>query len=64
MLSFCLFVFPLMARLSEVVILSVGDWVCIFVLFLDEMSCIGWYWWLGDACSCIQVVSFVGVLTT
>ena len=32
-LSF-LFVFPLMARLSEVVILSADDWVCIFVLFV------------------------------
>ena len=33
-LSFCLFVFPLMERLSEVVILSADDWVCIFVLFV------------------------------
>ena len=28
------FVFPLMGRLSEVVLLSVDDWVCIFVLFV------------------------------
>ena len=34
MLSFCLFVFPLMARLSEVIILSADNWVCIFVLFV------------------------------
>ena len=29
----------------------------------DEVSCTGSYWWLGDARSCIQVVSFVWVLT-
>ena len=34
-----------------------------FVCCLDEVSCIGCYWWLGDARSCIQVVSFVWVLT-
>ena len=50
MLSFCLSVFPLMDRLSEVVILSADDWVCIcFVCCLDEVSCTGCYWWLGDA---------------
>ena len=27
------------------------------------MSCTGCYWWLGDAGSWIQVVSFVSVLT-
>ena len=52
-----LFVFPLM---DKVVILSADDWVCIFfVCCLDEASCTGCYWWLGDAGSCIQVVSFV-----
>ena len=35
-LNFCLFVFPL-KRLSEVVILSADDWVCIFVLFIVYM---------------------------
>ena len=34
-----------------------------FVCCLDEASCIGCYWWLGDAGSCIQVVTFVWVLT-
>ena len=29
---FCLSVFPLMGRLSEIVILSADDWVCIFLL--------------------------------
>ena len=43
------------------VILSADDWVCVFVLFvvLDEVSCTGCYWWLGDARSCITVVSLV-----
>ena len=36
-LSFCLFVFPLVARLSEVVTLSAADWVCIFVWFVVQM---------------------------
>ena len=63
-LSFCLSVFPLMDRLSEVVILSADDWVCIcFVCCLDEVSCTGCYWWLGGAGSSIQVVSFVGIIT-
>ena len=30
---------------------------------LDEMSCTECYWWLGDAESYIQVVSFVRFLT-
>ena len=37
-----------------------------FVFFfccLDEPSCTGCYWWLGDVGSCIQVASFVWVLT-
>ena len=38
MLSFCLFVFPLMGkRLREVVILSADDWVCIFILLFVQM---------------------------
>ena len=61
----CLF-FLWLARPSEVVTLSADDWVC-FVLFLfcflDEVSCTGCYWWLGDAGSCVQVVFFVWVLT-
>ena len=39
-----------------------GLYFC-FVCCLDEVSCTGCYWWLGDAGSCIQVVSFVWVLT-
>ena len=46
----CLF-FLWWARLSDGIILSADDWVCIFVLFFR--------WGLGDAWSCIQVVSFV-----
>ena len=64
-LSFSLFVFPLMGR---------GEWggnpVCwwlglyfCFVCCLDEASCTGCCWWLGDAGFCIQVISFVWVLT-
>ena len=34
-----------------------------FVCCLDEVSCTGCYWWLVDAGSYIQVVSFVWVLT-
>ena len=34
-----------------------------FVCCLDEASCTGYFWWLGNAGSCIQVVSFVWVLT-
>ena len=63
MLSFCLFVFPLMGKVSEVIILSADDWglhFC-FVCCLAEASCTGCYWWLGDAGSCIPVVSFVCV---
>ena len=66
-LSFCLFVclsFLWWTKLSEVVILSADDWVCIcFVCCLNEVSCTGCYWWLGDARSCNRVVSFVWVLT-
>ena len=52
------------SRLSGVVILSADDWVCIFCCCcLAEASCTGCYWWLGDARACIQVVSFVWVLT-
>ena len=34
-----------------------------FVCCLDAVSCTGCYWWLGDATSCIQEVSFVWILT-
>ena len=46
--DFCLF-FLCWGRLSEVVILSADDWVYIFVCCLDEASCIGCHWYLGDA---------------
>ena len=64
MLSFFFFFFP-SDRLSEVVILSADDLVCIFVLFccLDEGSCRGCSCQVGNDRSCIQVVAFLGVLT-
>ena len=34
-----------------------------FACCLDETSCTGCYWWLGDVEPCIQVVCFVWVLT-
>ena len=37
--------------------------VFFFCLLFRWASCTGCYWWLGDAGSCIQVVSFVWVLT-
>ena len=64
-LSFCLFVFPLMAKAEwggNPVCWWLGLYFC-FVCCLDEASCTGCYWWLGDAGSCIQVVSFAWVLT-
>ena len=39
-----------------------GLYFC-FIYYLDEASCTGCYWWLVDAESCIQVVSFMWVLT-
>ena len=65
MLSFCLFVFPLMGRAEwggNPVCWWLGLYFC-FVCCLDEVSCTGCYWWLGDAGSCIQVVYLVCVLT-
>ena len=60
-----LLVFPLMGKAEWG-----GDPVCWWlglcfccVCCLDEASCTGCYWWLGDARSFIQVVSFVWVLT-
>ena len=44
------------------IILSVDDWVLFllfFFFFLDKVSCTGCYCWLGDAGSCIEVVTFV-----
>ena len=64
-LSFCLFVLPLMGK-AEWGGNPVGWWLSLYFCFvccLDEASCTGCYWWLGDAGSCIQVVSFVWVLT-
>ena len=61
----CLFVFPLMGKAEcggNPVCWWLGLYFC-FVCRLDEASWIGCYWWLGDAGSCIQVVSFVWVLT-
>ena len=67
LIFFCLFVCLFLlwwARLSEVVILSADDlFVFCFVCCLDEAFCTGCYWWLGAAESCIQVVSFVWVLS-
>ena len=56
----CLFVFPLMDKDewgSNLVCWWPGLYFS-FVCCLDEVSCTGCYWWLGDAGSCIQVVSF------
>ena len=39
-----------------------GLYFC-FVCCLDEAFCVVCYWWLGIAGSCIQMVSFVWVLT-
>ena len=61
----CLFVFPLMGKAEwggDPVCGWLGLYFC-FVCCLDEVSCTGCYWWLGDSHSCIQVVSFVWVLT-
>ena len=61
----CLFVIPLMGKAEwgdNPVCWWLGLYFC-FVCCLDEASCTGCYWWLGDAGSCIQVVSFVWVLT-
>ena len=61
----CLFVFPLMGKAEwggTSVCWWLGWYFC-FVCCLDEVSCTRCYWWLGDAGSCIQVVSFVWVLT-
>ena len=60
-LSFCLFVFPLMGmaeRGGNHVCRLLGLYFC-FVCRLDKASCTGYYLWLGDAGPCIQVVSFV-----
>ena len=62
-LSFCLFVFPLMgkAEWGGTPVWWLGLYFCL-VCCLDEVSCTECHWWLGDARSCIQVVSFVWVL--
>ena len=60
-----LFVFPLMGK-AEWSGNAVCWWLSLhfcFLCCLDEVSCTGCYWWLGDAGSCIQVVSFMWVLT-
>ena len=62
--SFCLSVFPLMSLAewgSNPVFWWLGLYFCL-VCCLDEASCTGCYWWLGDIGSCIQVASFVWVL--
>ena len=64
-LSFCLLVFPRTGKAEwdgTPVCWWFGLYLC-FVCCLDEASCPGCYWWLGDARSCIQVVFFVWVLT-
>ena len=61
----CLFVFPLMGKAEwggNPVCWWLGLYFC-FVCCLDEVSCTGCNWWLGEVRSCIQVVSFVWVLT-
>ena len=61
----CLFVFLIMGK-SEWGSNPVCWWLGMYLFFvccLDEVFCTGCYWWLGDATSYIQVVSFVWVLT-
>ena len=61
----CLLAFPLMGKAEwggDPVCWWLGLYFC-FVCCLGEVSCTGCYWWLGDGGSCIQVVSFVWVLT-
>ena len=62
----CCFVFSLMGKADwggNPVYWWLGLYFC-FVCGLDEVSCTGcYYWWLGDARSCILVVSFMCVLT-
>ena len=60
-----LFVFPLMGKAEwgdNPVCWWLGLYFC-FVCCLDEASCTGFYWCLGEARTCIPVVSFVWVLT-
>ena len=60
----CLFGFPLKGK-AECSGTPVCWWLGLFLLclLLDEASCPGCYCWLGDARSCIQVVSFLWILT-
>ena len=63
---FCLFVFLLMGKAEwgvNPVCWWLGLYFC-FVCCLDEASCTVCYWWVSDARSCVQVVSFVWVLST
>ena len=63
--EYFLFVFPLMGKAEwggNPVCYWLGLYFC-FVCCLDEVSCTGCYWWLCDARSSIQVVSFVWVFT-
>ena len=65
MLSFCLFVFLQMGKAEwggNPVCWWFGLYFC-FVCCLGESSCIGFYWWFCDPGSCIQMVSFVWVLS-
>ena len=60
-----LFVFPLRGKAEwggTPVCWWLGLYFC-FVCCLDEASCTGCCLWLGDAGSCIQVVSFVWILS-
>ena len=61
----CLFVFPLKGK-AEGGGNPVSWWFCLYFCFvccLDKALCTGCYLWLPDAGTCIQVVSFVWVLT-
>ena len=58
-------VFPLMHKAEwggHPICWWLGLYFCL-VCCLDEASCTGCYWWLGNAGSCIPVVSFVWVFT-
>ena len=61
----CLLVFLLMGKAEwggNPVCWWLGLYFC-FICCLDDESLRGCYWWLGDAGSCIQVGSFVCILT-
>ena len=63
-LSFVCFFLHWWVRMSEVILLSADDGLVFLFCFLLWYSILNRVlWWLGDAQSCIQVISFLWVLT-